>query len=125
MLKNFFKLSPFVKGGTARGIFCCSSALLLYRSTFSFHFSRIHASRLHASRKKSPLPLFRKEGFLWCVFVFNYPLLFKGELQGGFSAAPLLFCSAALLLFCSSALFFLSRFTLHAFTENQISPTPL
>jgi len=53
MLKNFFKLSHFPKV-RIRGIFCCSTALLLYCSTFSFHFSRFygffHASRLHASR---------------------------------------------------------------------------
>jgi len=67
-------------------LLCCSSALLLY---FSFCFSRLHASRFTASRftlhaKKSPLPLFKKEGFFLRVIVFNYPPLLKGELQGGF-----------------------------------------
>ena len=86
----------------------CSTALLLFCSIspFTFHaftlhaftvFFTLHAFTLHA--KKSPLPLFKKMGFFLSVIVFNYPSFVKGELQGGFSTALLLYCSIALLLY--------------------------
>jgi len=57
----------------------CSAALF---SLFTFHgftlhaftvFFTLHAFTLH--EKKSPLPLFKKEGFLLYIIVFNYPPL--------------------------------------------------
>jgi len=60
-LCGIFLIIPLCKGGTERGIFCCSSALLLYCSAALLLLSRFTPSRLHASRftknQISPTPL--------------------------------------------------------------------
>jgi len=53
-----------------------SSRLHASRFHGFFHASRLHASRLHA--KKSPLPLFKKEGFK-IVEMFNLSPFVKGN----------------------------------------------
>jgi len=73
MLKNFFKLSPFPKGGI-RGIFCCSTALLL--------LSLFTASRFTLHEKLNlPYPSLKKRDFLRGIFLI-IPLCKGGTKRG-------------------------------------------
>ena len=59
-------------------LYCTSALLLLSLFTPSRLFSRFTPSRFTLHAKKSPLPLFKKEGF-FVHNCFNHPPFLKGE----------------------------------------------